>query len=59
MGRLMVSRCLEEHLRRNYVKKISLRPLNIKNTRKFFKIVQKWPNLTFFIGRKTMKQKQL
>ena len=43
----MVSRHLREHLRTNYVKKISLKLLNIKSTRNLIKFVQKSPFLTF------------
>ena len=37
----MVSRHLGEHLRTNCVKKNSLRPLNIKNTRNLINFFQK------------------
>ena len=37
----MASSYLGEHLRTNCGEKISLRPLNIKNTRNLIKIVQK------------------
>ena len=46
---IMVSRLLVELLRTNCYKKISSKPLIIKNTRNLFKFVQKRPFLIFAV----------